>query len=558
MGLESDPRAGGVRVSASDIVSKPGDLTKNVDRMAQMFRQGKIDANDIRERFGARGIAEDRAAIAKAGLATKQVEELGDLQIAAQKEQLDPALIGLQKQAQVGSLEEQIATNANKKVTRKMRDKADVALAAQALNDITGGLPSEAARQMSLMYPNVVKPQFDKNGVVLNQDEVKAQIGHVKTQKQWIDAMRDLADSTERQVVDLENGGKLHRVVIKGTNIALPRHQQEAIWAAQQMTPGGVIKDPDVAQAFQQTFGQPGQVSVTPGVPPAQPQAQAPSPLAPGSVLPPPGEPVQVTGPQLTPEGDLIVGSGKGGSTQRQKLTDIQSFVQKSQPIKTYQLMAPFAAQAATITPKLRPGTGQYMSEFDERTGKALDHSLIFNYMKLVDPTSVVREGEFKYATGLSPFDDFLINKSNIKNKWLNRQIMTDSTRLAMLNRIKDLTYATAESAVNGLLPFVSQAERAGLSAEQAIGAENADLLRAFKKMPGKPTVVNPFLQEAIDFVEGQENRSKTIPKVDAQGRADPKQIIRISPDDETAIQRAKRTGESFWIKGEPRPRQFR
>lgn len=546
MGLESDVRAGGVRVG--DIVAKPADLTKNVDRMSEMFRQGQITADDVHARYGARAGAEDRAAIAKAGLATKQVKELGDLQIAAQKQQLDPALIGLQKQAQIGSIEEVIADNANKKVTRKMRDQADVALAAQALNDITGGLPSEAARQMSLMYPNIVKPNFDERGVVLNQDEVKAQIAHVKTQKQWVDAMRDLADRTHRQTVDLGGGKKESRVVVKGTNIPLPLHQQKAIWAAHTMTPGGVIKDPDVAQSFQNTFGQSGQVTGAAGTPQQQAQAQEQaqqSPLAPDTS-------------GLTPSGGVVTEDAGGGATVRQKMTDIQSFVQKSQSVKTYQLMAPFAAQAATITPKLIPGSGQYATEFDERTGKALDHSLIFNYMKLVDPTSVVREGEFKYATGLSPLDDFLINKSNIKNKWLNRQIMTDSTRLAMLNRIKELTYATAESAVNGLLPFVAQAERNGLNAEQAIGAENADLLRAFKKIPGQPVATNPFLREAIDFVEGQENRSKTIPKVDAQGRADPKQIVRIAPDDEAAILRAKRTGEWFWIKGESQPRRFK
>lgn len=549
-GLQSDTRAGGVRIPAN-LVQGAADLSPNVEALSNAFRKGQITANDIIDRFGQRAIEEDRAKTAQAVVAQKEATELAPLALEAKKAQLDPTLVSLQVQAQKGGLEAQIAEQAFEETVRVPKQKLQQAILAQAIDELDSGLNAAAVRQLAFDYPNLVKPQYDQNGVVQNAQEVRNQIAQVKNQQQFTETMRKLAQNTEVRKLERADGTTEDRVVYKGTNIPVSAAQQQAIFAAQTGTPGGVIQNPQVVDYFQKSFGAPGQVS------PAAPQAQAPAAAAaPATGAAPAGQTpsgFQSQVGQMTPEGGLITGQS---NRQKQVLSDIQQFVQKSKPVETYGIMAPYAAQASTLEEKLIPGTGQYAKEF-ERNGKAFDHSLIFNYMKLVDPTSVVREGEFKYATGLSPIDDYLINTNNIKNQWLNRQIMTDSTRSAILGRIKELTYATAESAALSLASFANQAEREGLSPDQAVGAANADLLRYFGKLPGKAENIPPFLEKAKAHVGGA-RVSTPISKTDASGLPDPSQIIRIDPDDVEAISRARRTGGWFWIKGEQSPRRWR
>jgi hypothetical protein len=331
MGLESDARAGGIRVG--DIVAKPGDLSRNVDKMAAMFRQGQITANDIHERFGSRGIAEDRAAVAKAGLATKQVEELGDIQIAAQKSQLSPEITGLKAQATVGSLEEQIANQSVAKEMREPRNQLLKAQVAQAIAQAQGNLTAPMVQQLQLQYPGLIKAQYDENGVVLNKEEVVKQIGRVKVQQQWIDSVQDMAKNIRFVTVkeELSDGQirETEKAFWSGTQTPVPQAQLAAIAAAQAANPG-TVQDPQFASKLAAAFGKPGQVSTATGATAVDPNAPAPLPgeapaaaPAPGpGVLPPPGQPIQVRVAGEAAPGGIVTSMGKpaGG-----KPTDVEA-----------------------------------------------------------------------------------------------------------------------------------------------------------------------------------------------------------------------------------------
>lgn len=69
------------------------------------------------------------------------------------------------------------------------------------------------------------------------------------------------------------------------------------------------------------------------------------------------------------------------------------------------------------------------------------DLALIFNYMKVLDPGSVVREGEFATASNTGSVDD---RTMNIYNKVINGERLTQKQRNDFVNRAKRL-YTTAE-----------------------------------------------------------------------------------------------------------------
>jgi hypothetical protein len=348
-GLQSDVRAGGVRIKASDVAAKAENLTPNVARMAQMFRQGQISAQEIHERFGSRGIAEDRAAIAQASLATQQATEVGPLQIEAQKAALAPDITQLRQQATRGSLEEQISTQATTKATRKTRDQLIKAQTAQALNETLGGLNPANVRQLALAYPQVVKPVYDpETGIVTNKDEVASQIGRVKTFQGWVDSMKDLADTTESREIKERAPDGSEQVVLrhyfKGGNVPVPQEVSRAIASANLASPG-IVNNPETARLLNQTFGAPGQITTGAGVaqptppaapvdpnapapipppaaaapaPAAAPAAPAPTAAAP-SVLPPPGQPIQIRpkAGEVLPGGGLVLSAGPTAAGKR-------------------------------------------------------------------------------------------------------------------------------------------------------------------------------------------------------------------------------------------------
>jgi hypothetical protein len=97
----------------------------------------------------------------------------------------------------------------------------------------------------------------------------------------------------------------------------------------------------------------------------------------------------------------------------------------------------------------------------------AKDHSLVFNYMKTVDPTSTVREGEFatvQQATGL-------IDRATIQlfNKALNGEMLTPEQRQDFLNVAEDLYDAQVQQQSQYDSEFTRIAEGRGFDPKEIV-----------------------------------------------------------------------------------------
>lgn len=248
-GLESDVRAGGVRVDPNSIVARPTDLSPAVEQLADAYRKGFITADQIVQRYGTAGIAKEKAEVAEAGARTAAAG------VAKQTAQaISPELIQLRAQAEQGGLEGQIAQQQLMAQTRTARDKIFKAQVAQAIDELETGLPAATVQQLEMQYPDLVKPQRDTQGRIINAQEVKTQIGHAVRYQKSLDQLQDLSSQFETKEVKLPTGQPGQQTFWKGTNQPVPPQLVQLANAARTGNLFGAMQP----GTFAQTTAQPG------------------------------------------------------------------------------------------------------------------------------------------------------------------------------------------------------------------------------------------------------------------------------------------------------------
>jgi len=99
------------------------------------------------------------------------------------------------------------------------------------------------------------------------------------------------------------------------------------------------------------------------------------------------------------------------------------------------------------------------------------DLSLIFAYMKTLDPTSVVREGEFATASNAGSIGDKLMNQYN---KILNGERLTEAQRNDFVARAKGLYQSAINQQKQIDKTFSDRADKFGIPADYVIRSQNS------------------------------------------------------------------------------------
>jgi hypothetical protein len=114
---------------------------------------------------------------------------------------------------------------------------------------------------------------------------------------------------------------------------------------------------------------------------------------------------------------------------------------------------------------KISAQFGKIKSAQDTAAG---DLSLIFSYMKILDPGSVVREGEFATAQNAGGIDDTL---ANIYNNVASGERLTDSQRKEFTAQAEKLMQAQADDSDRIRVQFTEEAKRLGLNPDRIVPA---------------------------------------------------------------------------------------
>lgn len=99
------------------------------------------------------------------------------------------------------------------------------------------------------------------------------------------------------------------------------------------------------------------------------------------------------------------------------------------------------------------------------------DLSLIFNYMKVLDPGSTVREGEFATAANSGTVGDKI---ASIYNKVVNGQRLTDSQRSDFLNQSKKLYESASKQQKQINETYSKRAQQFGVPSEFVVRDQNS------------------------------------------------------------------------------------
>ena len=136
------------------------------------------------------------------------------------------------------------------------------------------------------------------------------------------------------------------------------------------------------------------------------------------------------------------------------------------------------------------------MEKFAQSKTPAGDMSMIFLFMKMLDPTSVVREGEYATARNSGNVSDYV---RNAYNKALRGTLLNENQRSDFLNQAR-LNLATAADAYQNIRnEYTSYANQIGVPVELVLGSTPppppAPRQGAFLLRPGAPGAPPPSPQ---------------------------------------------------------------
>jgi Pyruvate/2-oxoacid:ferredoxin oxidoreductase gamma subunit len=131
-----------------------------------------------------------------------------------------------------------------------------------------------------------------------------------------------------------------------------------------------------------------------------------------------------------------------------------------------------------------------------EDPSPAGDLALIFNFMKVLDPGSTVREGEFAQvgAAGNLP-----TQVQRMYEQWATGQKLTDPQRNDVVNRAGRLFKAAEKNNKRDIAKFVSIGKQFGVSKENLLGAENPE-----SQIDIKAATLEELQAEAARLKQGQ------------------------------------------------------
>lgn len=134
-----------------------------------------------------------------------------------------------------------------------------------------------------------------------------------------------------------------------------------------------------------------------------------------------------------------------------------------------------------------------------ERSGAkgtaASDISLIFNFMKINDPGSTVREGEFATAQNAAGVPDRVVN---IYNRVLEGVRLSDTQRKDFISQSKTLFEAQQEGADNQIENILQQADQDQISRTRVFGGKRLEEFR--KRFAGRVSLQTPTITTQAEF----------------------------------------------------------
>jgi hypothetical protein len=113
---------------------------------------------------------------------------------------------------------------------------------------------------------------------------------------------------------------------------------------------------------------------------------------------------------------------------------------------------------------KARSDAARDIYEYAQGSSGFGDHALIFRYMKFLDPTSTVREGEFATVEQTGSVPDMVVN---MYNKAISGQKLRPEQRQEIVNATLSTYPAYIEDYANQLQPFIERAGQYGVDTKQ-------------------------------------------------------------------------------------------
>jgi hypothetical protein len=171
----------------------------------------------------------------------------------------------------------------------------------------------------------------------------------------------------------------------------------------------------------------------------------------------------------------------------------------------------------------------------DGQTKGASDITLIFSFMKVLDPTSVVREGEYATAANAGGVPDKILN---YYNKVLQGDQLPDSVRDAIMNQ-GDLLYKRAKQNA-----VISQKRYSTLATQSEVNPENVVYDIEEKSLPSVADFMKQLEAEKAKAVSAPAAAEKTNKVGTQQDVLAVAKKLNISPD--AALQRLRAAGWSI------------
>lgn len=153
-----------------------------------------------------------------------------------------------------------------------------------------------------------------------------------------------------------------------------------------------------------------------------------------------------------------------------------------------------------------------------QNTGPA-DISLIFNFMKMNDPTSTVREGEFATAEQSGGVPDAVVN---MYNRLISGERLTERQRSEFVNQANILMEAQTTSFDSNIANMLQGATQDGISGERVLGAERFAAFTARQNERNRTPVTTEAapapVPQPVSTAQQPEPLISSVGATDAQG----------------------------------------
>lgn len=404
MGLASGPNAI-LNPSASELIGKPENVVTPtaVSAMTDAFRNGQITAADIVERTSARAQAKNKADIEMSRAQEKQAVEV----------QQNAALLG---------------------AVQKARAKQD--LEASKLGP-SGPMALAAYTAAGVPLPTVTGPDGDQVIDTAKTFQQLPQIQSYLNEKKRRDEINAAWEPKEQvrqdgsKVVGVWNRYKSGPEAFQSA--VPPREDFTFEKFVSQMTPG-TATTPAAVQATA-TQG----LDVKPVAPPAPaPQAPLVQPL------------------ESPPKAEFLVTQAPSATDKDARFREAASRFAGNQVVKDAQIASTAYVATQDVLNKIKPD-GSYTP--DVKLPKQADYKLMVGYAKILDPNSVVREGEIYLLQGTSSAWANLMNTikdgtfQEYSKKLLGQQMFTPQERQSFSN----LLTASYQNRITAAAPLYDQ-----------------------------------------------------------------------------------------------------